>query len=372
MKLNWPFRRQNRKSAGPILALSGPGAARWGNLSGESLVRDGYLRNAIVYRCVRMVAEAAASVLLKCQDDGASRLMSRPSPDKSGTELLESIYAQLQLLGETWVEAVTIDGDTAPTALYGLRASRVRRLTDAHGWSVGWAIREKHGERIVSSDEAGWASLLQLKTYNPVDENSGLSPLGAARRALDLHNASSDWAKALMDNSARPSGALVYGGDGAMTDAQFDALKAQLDAEYTGPDNAGRPLLLEGGLDWKPMSLSPVEMDYLAARHAAAREIALALGVPPMLLGIPGDNTYSNYKEANLALWRLTVLPLVKRVSSALQNWLAPKFGEGLSITPDLDGVSAFASERDAYWARLESVSFLTPDEKRRLAGLTA
>ena len=57
---------------------------------------------------------------------------------------------------------------------------------------------------------------------------------------------------------------------------------------------AGRPLLLEGGLDWKPLSLTPKDMDFIEAKNVAAREIALAIGVPPMLLGIPGDNTYSN------------------------------------------------------------------------------
>ena len=93
--------------------------------------------------------------------------------------------------------------------------------------------------------------------------------------------------------------------------AREQRLKEELESAHTGKFNAGRPLLLDGGLDWKPMSLSPAEMDFAGTRHAAAREIALAFGVPPMLLGIPGDNTYATYKEANLAFWRLTILPLV-------------------------------------------------------------
>jgi HK97 family phage portal protein len=80
---------------------------------------------------------------------------------------------------------------------------------------------------------------------------------------------------------------------------------------FAGAKNAGRPLLLEGGLDWKPLSLTPAELDFINTKNAAARDIALALGVPPMLLAIPGDNTYSNYAEANRAFWRQTVIPLV-------------------------------------------------------------
>ena len=83
-----------------------------------------------------------------------------------------------------------------------------------------------------------------------------------------------------------------------------------------GAVNAGRPLLLEGGLDWKSMSLSPKDMDFLEAKHTAAREIALAFGVPPMLLGIPGDNTFANYQEANRVFFRQTVLPLAQRVGT--------------------------------------------------------
>ena len=98
-------------------------------------------------------------------------------------------------------------------------------------------------------------------------------------------------------------------------------------------------MLLEGGLDWKSMSLSPKVMDFIEAKHVAAREIALALGVPPMLLGIPGDNTYSNYQEATRTLWRQTVLPLVTRTAKALSAWLSPAWNERLDLRPDLDAI---------------------------------
>ena len=85
--------------------------------------------------------------------------------------------------------------------------------------------------------------------------------------------------------------------------------------------------MLEGGLDWKPMGLTPKDMDFLEAKNAAAREIALAFGVPPMLLGIPGDNTYSNYQEANRAFYRLTVLPLLSRTLASLGALACPALG---------------------------------------------
>ena len=117
------------------------------------------------------------------------------------------------------------------------------------------------------------------------------------------------------------------------------------------------------------MSLSPKDMDFIEARHVAAREIALALGVPPMLLGIPGDNTYSNLAEAQRIFWRQTVLPLVNRTATALSNWLAPAYDTNLRFAADIDAIEALSPERETLWARLEKTSFLTEDEKRTAIG---
>jgi hypothetical protein len=230
--------------------------------------------------------------------------------------------------------------------------------------------------------------ILHLKLFHPLNDHYGMSPIEAAATAIDIHNTAAGWNKALLDNSARPSGALVYAAsNGQMTDDQFTRLKSELETNFQGARAAGRPLLLEGGLDWKPLSLSPKDMDFIEAKNAAAREIALAIGVPPMLLGIPGDNTYSNYQEAQRAFWRQTVLPLVNRTARALVNWLAPGFETSpalggrlraaespsanvrLELRPDLDQIEALAPERDALWKRLEAASFLTTDEKRAAAG---
>ena len=129
-------------------------------------------------------------------------------------------------------------------------------------------------------------------------------------------------------------------------------------------------MLLEGGLDWKPMGLSPQDMEFQKTKEAAAREIALAFGVPPMLLGLPGDATYSNYQEANRAFYRLTVLPLVTKVTAALSEWLSLYAGEMVQLKPDLDQVPALAAERDSQWKRIADADFLTDAEKRQLLGL--
>ena len=142
-----------------------------------------------------------------------------------------------------------------------------------------------------------------------------------------------------------------------------------MEAAFSGAANAGRPMLLEGGLSWQALSLSPAEMDFAGMREAAARDIALALGVPPLLLGMKGDNTHANYREANVALWRLTLLPLLGRVLGALAahlGWWWP----GLALSVDLDGITALAEDRERLWASVSAADFLESSEKRRILGL--
>ena len=129
-------------------------------------------------------------------------------------------------------------------------------------------------------------------------------------------------------------------------------------------------MLLEGGLDWKPMGFSPSDMEFQKTKEAAAREIATAFGVPPMLMGIPGDATYANYAEANRAFYRLTVLPLATRVAASVSTWISQLTGEGVELKPDLDQVPALALERDAQWNRVANADFLNTAEKRRILGL--
>ncbi len=229
-----------------------------------------------------------------------------------------------------------------------------------------------NGQAIRFRQEGVVPPILHMKLLNPADDHYGLSPIEAAARAIDIHNAAGAWSKALFDNAARPSGALVYkAGDGNLTDDQFERLRQELELSHQGSANAGRPLILEGGLEWTQISHSPRDMDHLEARHAAAREIALAFGVPPMLLGIPGDNTFANYAEANRSFWRQSVLPLASRTAEALSHWLAPAFGAParLRLGLDLDAVEALSPEREALWARLANASFLSDEEKREAVG---
>jgi HK97 family phage portal protein len=356
------------------IALYVAGRAVWTPRDYAALSREGFQKNAIVHPAVRLVSEAAAALPLVLKSEGREiaahpllALLSRPNAREGGQRFLESLYGHLMVSGNAYVEAVSLDG--APQELYALRPDRMRVVPDADGWPAAYeyAVGTQNVRFAIREDEA-LAPILHLTLFHPVDDHYGLSPMEAAATALDIHNAAGAWNKALLDNAARPSGALVVGGS-ALTDAQFDRLKGELEANYQGAGNAGRPLLLEGGLDWRPLSLSPKDMDFVESKAAAAREIALAFGVPPLLLGLPGDSTHANYAEANRAFYRQTVIPLVKRTAESLSHWLAPAFGEALQLEPDLDAIEALADERESLWRRVTAAAFLSDDEKREAVG---
>jgi len=356
------------------LAFYVGGRAVWTPRDYAALAREGFQKNAIVHRAVRLVAEAAASMPLVLKQDTREitahpllTLLARPNPREGGQRFLESVYGHLMVSGNAYVEAVGVDG--APSELYALRPDRMRVVPGADGWPSAYEYHVgSETVRFAMGQGEAVAPILHLTLFHPADDHYGLSPMEAAATALDIHNAAGAWNKALLDNAARPSGALVVAGN-ALTDAQFERLKSELEANYQGASNAGRPLLLEGGLDWKPLALSPKDMDFVEAKAAAAREIALAFGVPPLLLGLPGDNTHANYAEANRAFYRQTVIPLVKRTMEAFAQWLAPGFGEALRLEPDLDSIEALAGERESLWRRVSAASFLTEEEKREAVG---
>jgi HK97 family phage portal protein len=369
-RLRRPAEAKASRTAAAI-AVYVTGRPLWTPRDYAALAREGFQRNPVVHRAVRLVAEAAASLPLSLVEGGRIldrhpllALLRRPNPREGGARFLESVYGHLLVSGNAYLEAVAVEG--AVRELYALRPDRMRVVPGPDGWPAAYDYAV--GAETVRFVQAGEIPpILHLTLFHPTDDHYGLSPMEAAAVPLDIHNAAGAWNKALLDNAARPSGALVFGGAAPVGEAQFTRLKEELEATYQGAANAGRPLLLEGGLSWQPLSLTPKDMDFVEAKNAAAREIALAFGVPPLLLGLPGDNTHANYAEANRAFYRQTVIPLVKRTAEAVAPWLSAH-GD-VSFEPDLDAIEALSAERESLWRRVGAADFLSEDEKREAVG---
>ena len=336
----------------------------------ERAIQEGFLTNPIAQRAVRIVAEGVGQAPMTNAKSAIGELLNATS---AGQSLLETLAAHVLLHGNGYVQIIK-DAEGNPIELFALRPDRIRAVLGSNGWPTAYEYKVGSGISVLSlEDEDGWPNIVHIKAMHPLDDHVGASASAAAQQAVAIHNAASEWNRSLLENAARPSGALVYEtGDGAgLTKDQFDRLRCELEAAFSGSVNAGRPMLLDGGLKWQKIAMSPADMDFATLKNAAAREIALAFGVPPMLLGIPGDNTYSNYREANRALWRLTLLPLAEKLFSALQEGLAPwHLKDRVSI--DLDQITALSEDRERLWKQVSEADFLTRSEKRELLGFSA
>lgn len=398
----WPFRRKadpsppEKKNYGAVLSaarMTAPPAYSYDRMASE-----GYGQNPVVRRCVDMISTSVASIELvlfrrngddlekveRFEEPDASpamqllTLMDRPNPLQSGKEFLRHLTSYYCLSGNAFVLGnFGLNGrQKTPLGLDLLLPKCVQVVAPERG-VMPRAYRYRTGANdsieYPVDQVTGRSPVLHLKTFNPLSHWYGLAPLEAAALAVDQHNAGSQWNYSLLKNGAKPDGALVVknqdGGQGSLTDEQYSRLKAMIDQQFSGSSNAGRPLLLEGGLEWQEMAMNPKDADFLNGKHAAAADIAMAFGVPPQLIGIPGSLTYANMEQANQAFWNGTVLTTLGDELEALNRWLVPLYGEDLFLWYDPDTIDALEPLRAAKSDRLNRATFLTPNEKREGAG---
>ena len=380
--------------------------AVWSDKDYSNFAENAYINNVIAHRAINMIAHAASSVPFKLYTliDGKRHLitqhpvlelLNRPNPIQSGKEMLEAIYIYRQISGSAYLLTVDknseynikksldgcepcniIDYALPDYEIYCLRPDRVKVIAGDNFIPRGYSyIVDSKTTNYFVDQETGISPVLHIKNFHPLSDWYGLSSIEAAAYSIDQHNQASVWNQALLQNGGRPSGAIVVkdaeGKPANLTDDQFYRLKNMMNDVISGPHNAGRPLLLEGGLEWKEMSFSPKDMDHIQSKNNSAREIAIAFGVPAQLLGIPGDNTYSNLLEARVALWEQTIIPLVENTLDHINRGIVARFGSDLELQYDIDGISALSHRVDSLWNRMEKNSFLTLDEKREAVGLS-
>lgn len=368
----WNWLKGRKTNQSHKMTMPGRLQAQWTQRQYAPLVKEGYEKNVIVYRCVSMIARGIATVpwrIYEGEEELYSHpiytLMQNPSPGESGASFLENLVTSFLLSGNAYVY-LNLDENGVPSNLYVLRPDRVRVITDkgqvvAYDYTVDGVTTRIFHEHI-----------LHLKAGHPLNDWYGLSPIEVAAMAIDQHNAVSTHNLALLQNGGRPSGVFVWKGaeDGwGLTEEQKQSIRDTITHVYSGQNNAGRIMVLEGDVEWKEIGLSPKDLDFVEGKHVAAREIAQAFGVPPMLVGVPGDATYANYKEARFHLWEDTILPLLERFQHAFTWFVAKRFGENLRFTYDMDSIPALAPRREATWRKLSEANFLTDNEKRKTLG---
>ncbi len=384
--LNFLSPEKKHSKTAPLLMQTGHAGPRFTPRQYDRLADEAYRKNIIAYRAIKLVSQNAAGVpfavyrgrgdfRVRLEDHPLQRLLSQPNPSQGAAEFFESVYAYYLIAGNSYLEALSTGN--APREIWCLRPDRMRVMAGPAGIAGAYRYTVAGASMDFPVDPlTGQSDILHLKSFHPLDDWYGMSPLEAAAFSVDQHNDAAKWNASLLQSSGRPSGALVFKpahpeAQDTLTDEQRQALKHEIDEYYAGSANAGKPLVLEGGLDWREMSLSPKDMDWLAGKDVSAREIALAFHVPAQLIGIQGSLSFSNFEQARLALYDDAVLPLVTHLRDELNSWLAPRFGDDIHVDFDIDKIEALAPRREKVWERVNAATFMTVNEKRRALGLS-
>ena len=352
----------------------------------DQLATEGYSENAIVKKCIDLISNNASRVSIELyrgdqlvEEHPLLDLLYNPNPVQGQVEFFASLYSYLLISGNSYILESGAE-NTPPIELYTLRPDRIRikgssrAIPEAYNYLVGGQVIESY-----DVDQAtGKSKVKHIKLFNPMDDYYGLSPIQSAATDIDQHNLANKHNVNLLQNGARPSGAVIFkpkdptGAQIQLSDLQRNQLMNDLTQRFSGTGNAGKPMLLEGDFDWKEMGLSPKDMDFIQLKNMSAKDIALIFGVPSQLIGIPDAQTYSNFAEAKLALYNETIIPLLDRIQSDMNEWLVPKFGDDLELRYDIDSIPAMAEQRTRVF---ESVTqgvqngILTRNEAREQLG---
>jgi len=368
------------KQSRTFTSIFGTGTAHWSSKDYHNFSKEGYLKNLIVFRCIDYLSKAVGTVKwevyqidsngekIKIEIPEINTLLRKPNPYQSLSFFMQSIMSYLLIAGNCYVEKVGVltRKISFPKELYILDPSKMKINTSK---TLGVLESYVYNDEIVFPVDpiTQKSDILHLKFFHPIDPLFGASIIEPLSREIDTSNEASEWQKSLLENQARPG--MIFSSKGFMTDPQFDRMKKQLNDKFTGSGNAGKNLLLEseGGVDAVPYSWSPAEMDFIESNREMARKISLGFGVPPMLLGIPGDNTYSNMKEARQSFWEDTVIYYLNFIKEGFDDWLFPS--TTIELEPCLNDVPALAPKREMLWNMAQTSDFLTINEKRQLIG---
>jgi HK97 family phage portal protein len=358
-------------------------APEWGLVNAETMVREGFRKNALVYRCVEFVANAISQPVLRGMREGSggaweelppldplSRLLERPSEDYSSqTRFVKQVVRSLLVTGEAILYKVPGERTGQTVELQMLPPQKVAVERDAAGRKAYLYKYDPNREPKRLKQE----EVIFLKFDDLQNADRGLAPLVAAAREADVDNAGADVRKGFLDNGAILSGILTT--EQQVGEAQLKEWSAAWRANYGGPRNAGKTPALGGGLSYQEVGTSPDKIAFPEVIGLSEARICSAFGVEPVLVGAKiglDRSTYSNYETAEKAFWKNTVPALMTLLADEFTAGLTER-GEKRACRWDTDEVPALQEDvdrREQRYGRLLRNGSVRINEYREAAGL--
>ena len=323
--------------------LMGPTAA------GKSVNERSAMQLTAVYACVRILAEGIAGLplhLYKCGKNGSREkvvdhplyflLHDEPNPEMTSFVFRETLMTHLLLYGNCYCQIIR-DGRGQVTALYPLMPNQMSVDRDEKG--------QLYYTYLCSGEEAdtmkkGTVYLLPEDVLHipalGFDGLVGYSPIAMAKNSIGMGLACEEYGAKFFANGAAPSGVLEHPG----TIKDITRLRESWNAIYGGSKNAGKVAILEEGMHYSPISISPNEAQFLETRKFQVDEIARIFHVPPHMIGDLDRSTFSNIEQQSLEFVKYTLNPWVCRWEQVLtRSLLSPKEKREYSIKFNVDGL---------------------------------
>ncbi len=352
-----------------------------GTTSGKPVNEHTAMQMTAVYSCVRILAEAVAGLplhLYKYTASGGKEkalfhplyflLHDEPNPEMSSFVFRETLMTHLLLWGNAYAQIIR-NGKGEVIALYPLMPNRMRVDRDSKG--------ELYYSYTRYSDEAPAINGMTV-TLRPSDVLHipglgfdglvGYSPIAMAKNAIGLAMATEEYGAKFFANGAAPGGVLEH--PGTIKDPQ--KVKESWNMAYQGSSNAHRVAVLEEGMKYQPIGISPEQAQFLETRKFQINEIARIFRVPPHMVGDLEKSSFSNIEQQSLEFVKYTLDPWVIRWEQAISRSLLRTDEKKLLFAKfNVDGLlrGDYTSRMNGYAIGIQN-GFMCPNDARALENM--
>ena len=337
-----------------------------GTASGKYVTERSAMQMTAVYCCVRILSEAVASLPLqfyRYTDDGGKEkavdhplyflLHDEPNPEMTSFIFRETLMTHLLLWGNAYSQIIR-NGKGEVVALYPLMPDRMKVDRDEHGrlyyeYTV-YDSDDVDGRK--GTDKVGRTVRLQPHDVLHIpglgfDGLVGYSPIAMAKNAIGLAIATEEYGSKFFANGAAPSGVLEHPG----TIKDPSKVRESWQATFGGSGNSNKIAVLEEGMKYTPISISPEQAQFLETRKFQNDEIARIFRVPPHMIGDLEKSSFNNIEQQSLEFVKYTLDPWVSRWEQAMVRAL---------LTPD---------EKKKYFFKFNVDGLLRGDYQSRMNG---
>ena len=378
----------NMTGLSDIISMLSPEGLTSADFDFNKNIRDAYLQNTVAYFCTQLISNLATQPTWELHVNGEQvtsdseskealavyRFIKRPNEDQTLRDFIKQYIIHDYLAGESFMYRL-------PNNNAIKRGNGQVRLIEPNTVNCSgskYTITPVNGRNysVNKRNEDNTRDILHRAHWHPTS-NRGTSALTPAWMAISNYNAALRWNNSVLANSARMSLVAVLksttmtpGKNSALSNEQMKDLSSDL-ARFSKDGGRGKPFVISGDWDFKELGQNNQDLEFNQGLDTMARNIALAFGVDPVLLSLPGDSTYNNKKEATSALFKLVVLPKLEMLIEDIESWFRELMPNAdFKIKLNMDSIPALEQDRASLWDRQQAAStILTVNERRELLG---